>query len=226
MKRLITLFVALLSVMSVAPAHAAIIYNTFNSSDQYSTFSGWNLKYDDSFGMGFDIGTTDMTLDTIEFAAGYSQALDINLILDVDIMSSDASNKPDTVLESFQFTSLPKFGNGQVPGYPILSATSSSNPVLSANSRYWLVISPQQTSGIGGAWNFSSPGVVGWRAFRSSPTATWSTSMTNVFAPQGAFRITGDPGSSSVIPEPTTMLLFGTGLIGLTGFRRRIKTEK
>ena len=29
-------------------------------------------------------------------------------------------------------------------------------------------------------------------------------------------------GNGGVIPEPTTMLLFGSGLIGLAGFRRKL----
>ena len=33
-------------------------------------------------------------------------------------------------------------------------------------------------------------------------------------------------GTSGVIPEPTTMLLFGSGLIGLAGFKRRLRNNR
>jgi hypothetical protein len=32
----------------------------------------------------------------------------------------------------------------------------------------------------------------------------------------------GDVSNSAPVPEPTTMLLFGSGLIGLAGFRRKV----
>ena len=216
MRRLITLFAVLLLIIFVGPAHAVFIHNTFSSTNQYNRSTGWNLVSPNSFAMGFDALTTDHTLKTIEFAAGYSFSSDSGLILDVDIMSSDASNRPNAILESFVFTSLQRFYYEQA-SYPIISATSSSNPVLSANSRYWLAISPRQSTGRG-AWNQSSPSVGGWRAYLASPTSSWSVSYTGS---QGAFKITGDP--VSVIPEPTTMLLLSSGLIGLAGFRRKFK---
>ena len=46
----------------------------------------------------------------------------------------------------------------------------------------------------------------------------WATSTTSITDP-----FWGLVGGPNPIPEPTTMLLLGCGLIGLAGFRRRFK---
>lgn len=83
------------------------------------------------------------------------------------------------------------------------------NPLgLGANTNWWLT----SNGGPHGA---------------SSSTGYVSIDAGLIWTPEGttwhhAFEITGRPGNP--IPEPTTMLLFGSGLIGLTGFRRRFKS--
>ena len=58
-------------------------------------------------------------------------------------------------------------------------------------------------------------------------TSAWSpfVRMQNVgLGGEGSLKLPGTPGVSPV-PEPATMLLFGTGLAGLAGFRLRKKKK-
>jgi hypothetical protein len=89
------------------------------------------------------------------------------------------------------------------------------HPVLSANTQYWLIASapgPDEEA----AWNlnFLNMGISGKKAFRED-MGTWNV-YDNI--PMAAFSVTGTP-----VPEPTTMLLLGSGLLGLWGFRRKFR---
>jgi PEP-CTERM motif len=214
--------VSLPLVTAVPPAAAdpIVLIDTFGPGDTYDiggVDTPWMPVAPSPFLIGFrftpaiDVRLSEVTIaaasllsDVRTFFPGQSPPA---TALQFSIRST-VNGVPGAALETFEYAELPLFDQLN----PVFSATSEQQPLLGAGLPYWLTASGTDGWAV---WNLNSIGHRGPVAITEDfgPCCT-------IFddAPTGAFRVTGTP-SAAPVPEPTSMLLFGTGLAAL-GARR------
>jgi len=198
------------------PALGQTLYSNLGSgNDVYQCCSGWTIS---GTGIGTSFTSANQFMVT---ASGNVGQIDVGVGLvegtnsfyvDID---ADNAGQPGAVLASFPgLSSSETFG--QCCGLVTISNISGLS--LSTGTKYWMVIGPTNTaSSTWEAWNFSNS-ATGIDDYSEDGGKTWNT---NGVQPQGAFDILGGGGTT---PEPASLLLFGTGLVGVFGaFRRKMK---
>ena len=211
-RKVLTAFCVLLLIVSFsafAAASTVVLFNDFGPGNSYNIHNGWIISGPASgqcceiIAMQFT-PAVDANLQQIDLAAGWISGTD-SLTLQLAV---DNNNIPGAVLESWTLVLLEFLD----PNPPI-AATSVLNPLLKAGVTYDLVTIAANDEYA--SWNWNDQSVDGTALASYDGGNSW----TAVPALLGAYDVIGTP--AVVTPEPGSMILLGTGLLGALGYGRR-----
>lgn len=204
---------------STLHANSVTVFSTFGPNHSfdccatYSISGGTNLP-NFSEAMAFT-PTVLSTLQKIDIAVTYNTVFSNAFSL---ALMTSTMGQPGSILESWNLTT--PFAVASC-GNCFVTALSAQQIVLQPGTQYWVAAFP--AGNIDGNWNRNIIGAVGTVASSGDGGKTWTISPNGQVL--GAFDVIG--GTSSTVPEPGTLVLLGSGLLGTIGLaRRRLPKQK
>jgi len=226
--RRLAIRVLILGVLTVGCGvlRAGVVYSNFGNGDAYSAGNGLIVTSDSSAGSSVAVSfvpTANYTLTSIELVATDIIPDDLNSAA-LGIFADNGGQPFGAALESFTLGPLGQFGET----VPVTTVTSLLQPLLLANTTYWVGLEAAPGDLI--VWNQNTTGATGFS--QTDGSGSWSASsqfqgvveIDGTLPPVGFTSSANFTASEADVPEPRAfwMMALGLAVIARTGRRRAI----
>jgi hypothetical protein len=200
-----TAFLSLLTILCLLLAVAPAMADTYSNGPYNGTNDGWTINFGFTVSDSFTLSGSDTKVTDFHFVYWDASASDLLTTADLQLGTTSFGGSATTVAFSNAFLGTNQYG------YNLYQADASGLSIpWSGGAGFATLGNACSTSGC----SVSNP--IYWDE-NSGPSTAYENTLGSI--PSEAFTLGG--GCCGPVPEPNSILLFGSGILGLAGILRR-----